>query len=70
MSEVAAEGLELPPDLAWLVATTPAEFAEKIGRVHEDEALNRDLSAAGLAFIERRFSAAAVKVGLRAAVVN
>ena len=31
MSEVAAEGLELPEDLAWLVARTPAEFAEKLG---------------------------------------
>ena len=70
MSEVAAEGLELPADLAWLVAATPAEFAEKIGRVHEDEAFNRDLSAAGLAYIEQRFSAAPVKDGLRAAIMG
>jgi O-antigen biosynthesis protein len=68
MSEVAAEGLDLPDDLAWLVATTPAEFADKIARVHEDEAFNRALSASGLAYIESRYSAAAVKEALRAAV--
>ena len=33
MSEVAAEGLELPEHLAWLVARTPEEFAEQ-SRVH------------------------------------
>jgi glycosyltransferase involved in cell wall biosynthesis len=68
MSEVAAEGLDLPDDLAWLVATTPAEFADKIARVHEDEAFNRALSVAGLAYIERRCSPAAVKEALRAAI--
>jgi len=70
MSEVAAEGLELPSDLAWLVAATPGAFAEKIARAHEDEALNRELSAAGLAYIGRRYSAAAVKDALRAAVAR
>jgi glycosyltransferase involved in cell wall biosynthesis len=68
MSEVAAEGLELPEGLGWLVARSPAQFAEKIAQVHEDEALNRDLAAAGLAYIERRYSAGAVKAALRAAV--
>lgn len=70
MSEVAAEGLELPKDLAWLVARTPAEFAEKLERVHEDEAFNRRLSEAGLAYIEQRHSAGVVKEALRAAVVG
>jgi O-antigen biosynthesis protein len=70
MSEVAAEGLELPEALAWLVARTPAEFAEKIARLHEDEAFNRELSEAGLTYIERRCSAAAVKEALRAAVAG
>lgn len=68
MTEVAAEGLELPKDLAWLVARTSAEFAEKVARVHEDEVFNRQLSEAGLAYIERRHSAGAVKEALRAAV--
>jgi GT2 family glycosyltransferase/glycosyltransferase involved in cell wall biosynthesis len=70
MSEVAAEGLALPEDLGWLVARTPAEFAEKLARVHEDEAFNARLSEAGLAYIERRHSAGAVKEMLGAAVVG
>jgi O-antigen biosynthesis protein len=70
MSEVAAEGFELPESLAWLVARTPEEFVEKIVRVHEDADFNRQLSEAGLAYIERRHSAAAVKEALRAAVAG
>jgi glycosyltransferase involved in cell wall biosynthesis len=70
MTEVAAEGLELLEDLAWLVAPTPAAFAEKLARVHEDEVFNRRLSEAGLAYIEQRHSAGAVKEALRAAVVG
>ena len=70
MSEVAAEGLELPEDLAWLVARSSAEFAEKIAQVHADEALNRKLSEAGLAYIEQRHSAAAVTEALRMAVAG
>lgn len=70
MSEVASEGLELPADLAWLVAHTPAEFAEKIARVHEDEAFNQKLSEAGLAYIEKRHKASVVKESLRVAVVG
>ena len=70
MSEVAAEGMELPEALAWLVAHSPEEFAEKIARLHEDEAFNRTLSEAGLAFIEQRYSARVVKEALRAAVAG
>ena len=70
MSEVAAEGLELPEDLAWLVAPTPAAFAEKLVRVHEDETFNRRLSEAGLAYIEQRHGASVVKEALRIAVVG
>jgi O-antigen biosynthesis protein len=66
MSEVAAEGLELPDDLAWLVARTPAEFVEKLVRVHEDEAFNRSLSEAGLAYIEQRHGPRVVKQALAA----
>jgi hypothetical protein len=68
MSEVAAEGLELPQDLSWLVARTPTEFADKVARVHEDEAFNGELSEAGLAYIARRHSAGVVKKALYAAV--
>jgi glycosyltransferase involved in cell wall biosynthesis len=70
MSEVAAEGLELPEDLTWLVARSPAEFAEKLARVHEDAAFNGRLSEAGLAYIEQRHSAGAVTEALRLAVVG
>ena len=70
MSEIAAEGLELPNDLTWLVARSSAEFAEKITRVHEDEVFNQELSAAGLAYIQRRHSAEVVKEALRAAVAG
>jgi glycosyltransferase involved in cell wall biosynthesis len=70
MSEVAAEGLELSGDLAWLVARSPAEFAEKLALVHEDEAFNRALSEAGLAYIEERYGAEVVTAALRAAVAG
>jgi glycosyltransferase involved in cell wall biosynthesis len=70
MSEVAAEGLELPDDLTWLVARSPAEFAEKLARVHGDEGFNRALAEAGLAYIEARHSASAVEEALKAAVVG
>ena len=70
MSEVAAEGLELPDDLAWLVARTPEEFANKLARVQEDEAFNRRLSEAGLAYIEQRHSAGVVREALRVAVTR
>ena len=67
MSEVAAEGLELSGDLAWLVARSPAEFAEKIALVHEDEAFNQALADAGLGYI-RGVRAEVVTEALRAAV--
>jgi glycosyltransferase involved in cell wall biosynthesis len=68
MSEVAAEGLELPDDLAWLVARSPEEFADKIARVHEDEGFNRILSLSGLGYIEQRHGAGVVTEALRVAV--
>ena len=70
MSEIAAEGLELPSDLAWLVARSPAEFAEKLTLVHEDETLNRKLSQAGLAYIETRHGVDVVTKALREAVAG
>ncbi len=45
MSEVAAEGVELSGELGWLIARTPAEFAEKLRAVHEDADLNAGLCA-------------------------
>jgi GT2 family glycosyltransferase/glycosyltransferase involved in cell wall biosynthesis len=70
MSEVAAEGLGLPPDLAWLVARSPAEFAAKIARVHQDEAFNKALSDAGLAYILVRHGAGVVMNALQRALAR
>jgi len=70
MSEVAAEGLELPEDLAWLVARSPEEFAEKIALVHSDEAINRALADSGLRYIEQRHGAGVVTEALRVAVAG
>ncbi len=70
MSEVAAEGLELPEDLAWLIARSPEEFAEKIALVHSDEAINRALADSGLRYIERRHGAGVVTEALRVAVAG
>ncbi len=70
MSEVAAEGLELTGDLAWLVARSPAEFAEKLALVHWDAAFNKTLSDAGLAYIEQRYGAGVGMEALRGAVVG
>ncbi len=70
MSEVAAEGLELTADLTWLVARSPGEFAEKIARVHEDEAFNRRLSEASLAYILVRHGAGVVIDSLQNAIAD
>ena len=70
MSEVAAEGLELPEALAWLVARSPEEFAVKRARVHEEEVLNRRLAEAGLKYIEQRHSAGVVAEALRVAMAG
>jgi len=56
MTEVAAEGMNLPSELEWLVARTPEEFAKKLCAVHDDETLNGKLAAAGLNFIRKSFS--------------
>jgi GT2 family glycosyltransferase/glycosyltransferase involved in cell wall biosynthesis len=70
MSEVAAEGLELPEELAWLVARSPAEFAEKMVRLETDETFNTALATAGLAYIAAKHSTNVVRDALRAAVIE
>jgi len=64
MSEIAAEGLELPEDLQWLIARSPAEFADKMIELETNETRNARLSAAGLAYIEGRHSAEAIRAAL------
>jgi glycosyltransferase involved in cell wall biosynthesis len=68
MSGIAAEGLELPEDLAWLVARSLAQFANKLVRMHEDEAFNRKLAEAGLAYIAQRYNDAVTTAALSGAV--
>ena len=68
MSEVAAEGLELSDDLAWLVARSPADFAAKVARLHSDAAFNAQMTQAGLGYIAERNSAEAVRKALEVAV--
>jgi glycosyltransferase involved in cell wall biosynthesis len=68
MSEVAAEGLDLPEQLGWLVARSPQEFAEKVGAVHSNSELNERMAREGLAFIAERYSALATRRALEAAV--
>ncbi len=57
MTDVAAEGLNLPSQLEWLIARTPEEIADKLAAVHEDEALNAKLSTYVLEYIGKYFSA-------------
>ena len=61
MSDVAAEGLNLPPQLEWLVAQTAAEFSNKLLTIHEDEALNAKLVTYGLEFIQQICSSDAIQ---------
>ena len=52
----AAEGLDLPEPLAGLVADTSVGLARSIVALHEDEALNRACTEAGLAYMAERFN--------------
>jgi glycosyltransferase involved in cell wall biosynthesis len=51
MSEIAAEGLNLPEDLAWLVARSPEEFAVKIAALHDDDTMAVRLAGSCRAYI-------------------
>jgi glycosyltransferase involved in cell wall biosynthesis len=61
MTSVAAEGLDLPPELEWLIAQTPKEFAEKLVAVHEDKSLNEKLGKHAVEYIERGYSVEAIQ---------
>ena len=55
MSEVAAEGFDLPSELQWLIARSPREFTDKLAAVHGDKSLNEKLSNHALEFIKQRY---------------
>lgn len=65
MTQTAAEGMDLPENLHWLVAASTADFADKVSSLCEDGALNERLAQSGLAFIANRFSADAITEALR-----
>lgn len=66
-SPIAAEGMDLPPALASLVAASPGAAAELILRLHGDEAANGAVATAGLRWVGETFSAARIDAALRAA---
>ena len=66
-SPMAAEGMDLPPDLFSLVADTPASLATVILRLHNDAADNAGIAASGLAWVRRALSAASIDKALAAA---
>ncbi|NMJ43512.1 glycosyltransferase [Roseomonas sp. JC162] len=68
MSPIAAEGIDLPEALLWLVADSDAAMAEKIVALHEDDALAASLADAARSFVEARFSEVAVLRDLAAAL--
>lgn len=68
MSETAAEGMDLPDSLQWLVARGAQEFAEKAAALDTDAQLNARLSAAGLDFLASGFSEDAVQALIASAV--
>jgi O-antigen biosynthesis protein len=70
MTEIAAEGIELPDDLGWLVAGSSEEVAEKILTLHRDDRLAMRLSDAGRAFIADRYSFERIKDGLRQIIIG
>jgi glycosyltransferase involved in cell wall biosynthesis len=68
MSEVAAEGLALPHLLRGLVGKDAQSLADIICRMHADEAANREVTKAGIAFVKGGFSAEVVTAALQAAI--
>lgn len=70
MSEIAAEGLPIEGDLAWLVARSDKEFAAKLNRVLTDAAWNEKLAKAGLAMIDEKFGKAAMVEEMKAALCH
>jgi glycosyltransferase involved in cell wall biosynthesis len=63
-SPMAAEGMDLPPDLSSLVADTPAALATVILRLHDDAADNAGLAASGLVWVRRALSGARIDATL------
>ena len=67
-SPMAAEGMDLPEPLTPLIATTAADMAASILRLHRDEAEYIEMRDAGLAWIGEHFSPARIDAALGAAL--
>jgi GT2 family glycosyltransferase/glycosyltransferase involved in cell wall biosynthesis len=65
MTDMAAEGLDLPAGLRWLVASSDAEFALKIIALHDDDERFLELAHEGQAFIRENFNAQEIQARLR-----
>lgn len=65
---VAAEGMALPAALDGCLAGTPQELADAIVAAHDDVAWNERAAAAGLLYVEERYSEVALDAAMRRAL--
>jgi len=70
MSEIAAEGLQLPPDLRDLVGQDEASLAALICRLHADKAALAAATNAGVRFIREGFTTEVVDAALAKCLGN
>jgi O-antigen biosynthesis protein len=70
MTEVAAEGLDLTAELAWLVSKSSDEFVHKVIALHREPELAMRLRDAGQAFIRDRFGSDVIRNGLRQIITS
>jgi glycosyltransferase involved in cell wall biosynthesis len=69
MTQVAAEGLQLPRELRGLVTDGDAKLAGLIRKLHGDDVINKAMSQAGVAFVQQAYGEAAVSSALQKAVI-
>ena len=69
MSTIAAEGLDLPEALRWLVVDSAGDMADRIIALHRDDARAEAASAAGSDYVRERFGEGAVLRALAAATL-
>ena len=67
-TSIAAEGLDLPQPLQWLIANDADGLARRIAQLHQDGHALRSAATAGLAFIADAFSDAMLDAALSTAV--
>ena len=70
MTQVAAEGIELPPGLRSLITSSPEDMAARILGLHQDPAANRAAAAEGVALIRSFHNEEAVSEALKAAITG